>query len=251
MIMFNSDIDNTLIYSYKHDIGSEKKCVEVYQGREISFMPFSAYRNLPKICEKYLFVPTTTRSIEQYHRIDFGIPKPQYALVCNGGVLLKNGELDLDWYEESLDLKAPLHAELTKAVHYLKSDPYISFEIRTISDLFLFTKSNKVQETIDHLKNVVDLTRTDVFSQGTKVYVLPKALNKGNAVSRLKKRLGPEFIIAAGDSEFDVPMLKTADISYAPESLRKYFKPDSNVKFMSESLLFSEQLLECLLKSDQ
>ena len=38
MRIFFTDLDNTLIYSYKRDIGDAKRCVEVYQGREISFM---------------------------------------------------------------------------------------------------------------------------------------------------------------------------------------------------------------------
>ena len=38
MIVFYSDLDNTLIYSYRREIGGKKRCVEVYQGREISFM---------------------------------------------------------------------------------------------------------------------------------------------------------------------------------------------------------------------
>ena len=38
MKIFMSDLDNTLIYSYKHEIGEEKTCVEIYQDREISYM---------------------------------------------------------------------------------------------------------------------------------------------------------------------------------------------------------------------
>ena len=37
VIGFFTDLDNTLIYSYKHDIGTDKECVEIYNDREISF----------------------------------------------------------------------------------------------------------------------------------------------------------------------------------------------------------------------
>ena len=47
MILFFCDLDNTLIYSYKHEIGSKKRCVELYQGREISFMTEQTYREVP------------------------------------------------------------------------------------------------------------------------------------------------------------------------------------------------------------
>lgn len=33
MIVFHTDLDNTLIYSYRHDIGQDRICAEVYQGK--------------------------------------------------------------------------------------------------------------------------------------------------------------------------------------------------------------------------
>lgn len=40
---FISDLDNTLIYSYKKNIGGDTINVEVYEGREISFMTRGSY----------------------------------------------------------------------------------------------------------------------------------------------------------------------------------------------------------------
>ena len=97
MYLFNCDLDNTLIYSYKHDIGADKINVEQYQGREISFITSRTFELLKEVAEKTVFVPTTTRTVEQYGRIDLGIHTPQYALVCNGGILLKNGVEDSEW----------------------------------------------------------------------------------------------------------------------------------------------------------
>ena len=87
MVVFNVDMDNTLIYSYKHDIGYEKYCAEIYQEREISFMTHKTCKLLTELAGKVMIVPTTTRTREQYERIDLGIGKIPYALVCNGGVL--------------------------------------------------------------------------------------------------------------------------------------------------------------------
>lgn len=250
MIVFNSDIDNTLIYSYKHDIGIPKQCVEVYQGREISYMTEVSYEYLKKVRERYLFVPTTTRSIEQYRRIDFGIKEPEYALVCNGGILLENGNIDQGWYEDSLNLVADSRAELDLAIHILKKDPYISFEIRSLNELFVFTKSENVNTTTDCLKAVLDLEQVDVFSNGSKVYVVPRVLNKGDAILRLQERLKADKLIAAGDSEFDVPMLRVADEAYAPDELRYCFAAgeDSRVTFLPTGKEFTEQLLWKLLE---
>ena len=71
-MVFCSDLDNTLIYSYKHEIGSDKKCVEIYQGREVSYMTNRSCELLRQVRERMLFVPTTTRTVEQYGRVTFG-----------------------------------------------------------------------------------------------------------------------------------------------------------------------------------
>lgn len=219
MILFNSDLDNTLIYSYKHDIGSEKINVELYQNREVSFMTKQSYEMLKQVNEKLLFVPTTTRTEEQYNRIDLGIGVPAYALVCNGGVLLVKGQEDKTWYMESVSLVADSCQELEKAESYLETDIHRCMEVRNIRKLFIFTKSEKPEQTIDELGKRLDLSLVDVFENGTKVYVVPKKLNKGMAVQRLRERLGAELVIVAGDSEFDIPMLQEADVAIVPNGL--------------------------------
>lgn len=86
-----ADMDNTIIYSYKRNIGENKLNVELYNGREISFISEKTHDLLKKVSEKMTIIPTSTRTEEQYKRIDLDIGIVPYALVCNGGVLLVNG----------------------------------------------------------------------------------------------------------------------------------------------------------------
>ena len=72
MIYFCSDLDNTLIYSYRHDIGNEKVLVETKEGKELSYMTKVSYELLKQVSQKKELIPLTTRSLEQYSRIDFG-----------------------------------------------------------------------------------------------------------------------------------------------------------------------------------
>lgn len=247
MIIFNSDLDNTLIYSYKRPIGSDKRCVEIYQGREISFITHRTYELLKAVTEKILLVPTTTRTVEQYNRIDLGMGGFRYALVCNGGVLLADGREDEEWYQESLSLAAPARGEMETAAGILQADINRIFELRFIQDLFLFTKSSDPEGTVNALKGKLDLSAVDIFSNGMKVYVVPKELSKGRGVRRLKERLGGETVIAAGDSEFDVSMLEYADYAIAPEGLACRKRKDKAVTAADGSLLFSEKVLETVL----
>ena len=56
MIAFHTDLDNTLIYSYKHDIGPRKRNVELYQGREISYITEETYHLLQLVKNEMLIV---------------------------------------------------------------------------------------------------------------------------------------------------------------------------------------------------
>lgn len=86
MDLFASDLDNTLIYSYKRDIGTDTVCAEVYEGRQVSFMTKRSRELLEKVNQTMHFVPVTTRSVQQYERIRFGDTwSPRLALAANGG----------------------------------------------------------------------------------------------------------------------------------------------------------------------
>lgn len=218
MAVFFSDLDNTLIYSYKHDIGEDKVGVELYNDRVISFMTGKSYARLKEADRRLLFVPVTTRTPEQYARIDLGV-KPQYALVCNGGMLLKGGVRDEEWYRDSLELINASEAEMKKAYELMDCDEDRCFEVRSIYELFLFTKSEKPQETVERLKAGIDLQKLGIFSNGQKIYAVPKNMDKGTAIRRFGQRFGVDKCIAAGDSAFDVPMLREVDFAFAPRGL--------------------------------
>ena len=129
MIVFNVDLDNTLIYSYKYDIGKNKRQVELYKENYISYITDKIYNLLLTLRNNALIVPTTTRTIEQYSKIELGIGNFKYALVCNGGVLLIDGKEDLEWYEESKKIIKESSNELLKAIDILNKDERRRLEV--------------------------------------------------------------------------------------------------------------------------
>ena len=242
-----TDLDNTIIYSYKHDIGNEKMNVQFYQERAISFISNHTFELLKKVKEEFLVIPTSTRTIEQYERINLKIGTFKYALVCNGSVLLVDGKKDKDWYEESLRLAKPSNLEVKKALEYLENDKRRIFELRYIEDLFVFTKCYKSETVVNELREYLDKNLVNVFNNKEKVYVLPTSLSKGKAIERLRKYLKVEFIIAAGDSEFDISMVEAADVGLVPYGFKSEFNIKSDIYEMGKEGLFSEQLLsKCL-----
>ena len=52
-----ADMDNTIIYSYKRNIGENKLNVELYNGREISFISEKTHDLLKKVSEKMTIIP--------------------------------------------------------------------------------------------------------------------------------------------------------------------------------------------------
>lgn len=252
LIVVNTDLDNTLIYSYKHDIGTDKINVELYQGREVSFVTENTGRLLKKLCEKALLVPTSTRTIEQYNRIHLGIEPVKYALVCNGGVLLMDGKKDEDWYKESLDIVANSRTEIETAYRLLEKEENRKFELRNIEELFLFTKCEQPEKVAAKLRSRLDTTRVEVFTNGEKIYVVPEGLNKGRAIKRFKEYIGADYVIAAGDSRFDLSMADVADLFLAPNGfIKEYDILETNRKKILEApekKYFSDFILEECIK---
>lgn len=246
LTVFHADLDNTLIYSARHDIGEEKTDAELYEGREVSFLTNRSSSLLKKVCARLLLVPTTTRTEEQYRRIDLKTGPLPYALVCNGGVLLHEGREVRPWYETSLRRIEKSREELMRARLLMEEEEDRIFEVRNIRNLFLFTKSSDPQKTAGRLRGSLDGSRVQVFQNGYKVYVLPVGLDKGSAVRRFRDYIKADRVIAAGDSEFDIPMLEAADLAYAPQALAKRCGFGGQVTVIGEDAVFSDGLLERL-----
>ena len=234
-MIFFTDLDNTIIYSYKHDIGRDKINVELYQGREISFITQSTHEYLKKLKENVLVVPTSTRTVEQYERIDLKAGSFKYALVCNGGILLENGVRADNWYRQSLREIEESNGEIEKGLKLLEDNPLRTFEARYIEKLFVFTKCDSPELVVSQLENELDGSYVDVF-------------NNGRAIERFMEYMHESSAVAAGDSRFDIPMLKAADIGLAPAGFKEKFNIDFAVEEMEGKKVFSDELLERCMK---
>ena len=243
MTILACDLDNTLIYSRRKELCAPNACVEFYRGEPLTYMTDATAALLKEAAANALFVPVTTRTVEQYRRISIPV-LPAYALVCNGGVLLKDGKELTDWYEESLRLTEKSRREFGRAGSCMQEDCSRILEVRNIRNLFLFTKSREPDRMVKRLKDRLDPALMDVFSNGSKVYALPKGLDKGTAVRRFKGYIKADLVLAAGDSEFDLPMLQTADRSWAPEGLVKRHLSGTRVTGVPDGRVFSDVLLE-------
>lgn len=211
MTAFCSDLDNTLIYSHRRTIPGPKRPAEYLDGRLISYI---TERTLRFFCEQQRveLIPVTTRTEAQYRRIHvFQKEIPcRYALVCNGAVLLENGVSQADWLAETMRLGAAGFAEIER-LRALMADSEFSDHMHYAEPGILYFVPEETTPVERKLLDCANPETVMVCVNGRKVYCIPNTLTKGVAIRRLRSRLQPETLMAAGDSTMDVPMLNEAD----------------------------------------
>ena len=238
-----SDIDGTLIFSAAKKQPKDIVC-EYKDGVEISCITPRQAELFPKLNG---VIPVTTRSIEQYLRINFPSGfSPKYALVDNGGTLLIDGKPEREWTENSLGIVEKCADELARCRGAMESDAHRSFEIRLVDGMFLFTKSDSPERSLELLKAAAG-ERVECFAVGAKMYAIPAEINKGSAAKRLGERIFPRSTtICAGDSAMDISLLEIADTAVFPENLSGLVCAPNRVVFPRER--FCEQVTEFFAK---
>ncbi|AKG33360.1 HAD family hydrolase [Paenibacillus durus] len=239
-MIFASDLDRTLIYSrgaIGEDVGeADLVPVELYEGRQISFMTKSALHLLEEITKIALFVPVTTRTVRQYKRIFhlLDVFQPKYAITSNGGTVLIDGVPDVNWSRNvQLALKessSPEEAKLT--FDRFRSSEWIISE--RLADNFFYSivvDRDKFQvPLIDECRSYLKKLGWTISVQGRKVYLIPEGINKGNAVNYVKELAGARYVAASGDSLLDESLLRVSHYSLSP-SHGELFNTKSSDKF--------------------
>ncbi|MEK2475709.1 HAD family hydrolase [Streptomyces noursei] len=223
-----SDLDRTLIYSAAAlyltgpDAAAPRLlCVEIYEGRPLSYLTETAAALLTELARRTTFVPATTRTREQYRRIRLPGPPPEFAVCANGGHLLVRGESDPDWQRTVAARLAAQCAPLDEIRAHLvrTADPAWLRSERTAEDLFayLVVERSLLPETwVKDLAAWAEPRGWTVSLQGRKIYAVPRPLTKSAAVAEVARRTGAPGILAAGDSLLDTDLLLAADRGWRP-----------------------------------
>ncbi|MEW2545034.1 HAD family hydrolase [Streptomyces sp. NPDC047002] len=223
-----SDLDRTLVYSAAAlgltvpDAAAPRLlCVEVYEGRPLSYLTEIAAGLLDALARAAVFVPTTTRTREQYHRIRLPCPPPEFAICANGGHLLVDGVSDPAWQARVAGLLADACAPLAEARKRLTADadPAWLLKERVAEDLFVYAVVDRAllpQSWLDDLADWAAGRGWSVSLQGRKVYAVPRPLTKSAALAEVVRRTGAGLTLAAGDSLLDADLLTAADRAWRP-----------------------------------
>lgn len=228
MTLVASDLDRTLIYSTAAlhlpmpDAQAPRLlCVEVYDNKPLSYMTETAAALLDELARSTVFVPTTTRTREQYHRVHLPGPAARFAICANGGHILVDGESDPDWHEavtrRIADACAPL-AEVRAHLAATADDAWLLKE-RVAEDLFAYLvveRSALPDGWVDDLGEWARARGWTVSLQGRKIYAVPAPLTKSAAMREIARRTGASLTLAAGDSLLDADLLLAADHAWRP-----------------------------------
>lgn len=220
-VLYATDMDRTMVFSKRfleeYPTKSSYEVAEIHDGRIISYISSPVKKRLSKInnSDDTYVVPVTTRSISEFNRINIGL-NPKYAIVSNGGTILKNGEPLADW-EEYIKANSCL-GDLMNCMLDLDELESVDRETKVIDGKYLFNKtSNGPLFDVEIAELIEKYPSLQFTRQRMKIYVIPKSFSKAIALRWLQNRLGCEKLVASGDSELDLPMLAIADYAVIPE----------------------------------
>lgn len=222
-VLIASDLDQTLIYSERSgrfDSLSAATCVEIYDGREQSFMLTSAAEALTALSLCATIIPVTTRTVAQLGRVRLPTAAGRYAIAANGGTLLVDGEPDTSW---AAQVAAGLRdsAPVTAVQEYLGRvcDPAWALSVRTADGLFCYAVVDLERLPSGFLDEAREWALAHgwrVSKQGRKIYWVPQTLTKAAAAAEVARRTDAELLLAAGDSFLDQDLLEHADLAIMP-----------------------------------
>lgn len=230
-----SDLDQTLIYSprqiNKYDDQFENKVImEMYEGKPLSYMTFTALTKLVRISEELNFVPVTTRTLEQFKRVKLTPSVTvDYGITTNGAKIVDfEGNEDISWtnktmsliesnsahpdkvQEELLKLLAEASDEVKNWVKLIRpADGFFSY-IVTYPDVEQPAEFVKLLETKAAEWNYA------MSFQSSKIYFVPRDLTKQRAAQEVFERLEGTTSFAAGDSFLDVGLMQFATDAIRP-----------------------------------
>lgn len=213
-ILFACDLDQTLLHS-RHKYVPGDIPAEYYQGHPQTLISPEAFKRFQSLPPEVVFMPVTTRSELQYRRVFLiSSPTPQLAVFAHGARLLRYGKDDTAWSDLAQAMLAPATPEFEQGMRLLKQ--LGATRILWTDGVYIQCHTENPVWVAQELQRLMQPALTEILWGDKKLFLMARAVNKGTAVRRLKQLSGADLLYAAGDSQFDVPMLAAADVALVP-----------------------------------
>lgn len=271
MIIFASDLDNTLIhsrrgtmkyleeiegeYEFPSNLPREAISVESKNGQTSACMSAKSIEMLKEMNKQQIFIPTTTRTIDLYKRIHIFQEEiiPEYAIVSNGGVILHHGEVMQEW---EIEIAKRLETSTDKMVikdkfKQIADESWVA-ELKDADGFFWYTHIKKDEIPQAEFSQFIEwLTKQGwTYSlQERKLYFIPNEVTKEAAVEFLKRRLDIKEVVTAGDSTLDLGMILAFEYGFSlMDGTIKEAEINDKVKIHERTFFATEKLLELVMK---
>ncbi|WP_160721195.1 hypothetical protein [Bacillus sp. USDA818B3_A] len=226
-MIFASDLDRTLIYSeraikeFGKPEGITLRPVETKGNNWVAYMTEKSYYQLKELAGKSLFVPVTTRTTAQFNRfVIFSEDIPiKYAITSNGANILLHGHPMIEWsdhIQRRLETESVTQAELLAILN--REGTRLDGEMKQAEGWFFYYLLNYLPSESER-KSINQLSSEygwRISLQGRKLYFVPKAISKGNALDFICHLEGVEAVAGAGDSLLDWDFLKNCQARFVP-----------------------------------
>jgi len=224
-MIFASDLDRTLIYSsefVRNEPPESVDIIEYYNGGPISWVSRKMVDMLRTISERATFVPVTTRSIEQYRRVElWNRVSCKYAITTNGANILIDGKPDIEWNQKmhsSIRSQCEHPEKVAERLKTFENRPWM-IKVREVEQVFHYFVVDEKRFDASELQNLfADLKNWnwDVIFNGRKIYFIPNVLEKVTALKRIMELEDCRSIYSAGDTSLDICMAEISERFYLP-----------------------------------
>jgi hydroxymethylpyrimidine pyrophosphatase-like HAD family hydrolase len=233
-----ADLDDTLFQTYEKCRGADALEPAAYykDGSICSYTTQAQRAFFAFVQDGMTVIPTTARDHDGLRRVQ--LPFSSYAIINYGGVVLQpDGRADQAWLE---GMRTAMHAalpglqELARHIDEHAERTGYGGRARMIEDFatpfFLVVKDpDKQHERLapierDIVRPWIEDGRHDfvVHRNGNNLAILPRALDKANAVAHVTQMLRAEHgdivTFGMGDSRSDAPFMAACDYAIVPRA---------------------------------
>ena len=222
-MIFATDLDKTLIHSYRHLTNKKPVTVVECKGtKPLSYMTDDAIKllNTLKQEQNLKIIPVTARSNEQFQRISI-VTDSEYAIIASGGMLLHNNQPLPEW-DKYVNKIINDNSQFYTYLMDILNDYSTIMEVppRIVDNAVIFFKLNTPPDTqpvfIDRILNICKNIDWNATIQAQKIYLAPHNISKETALTFLTNYLNETDIITAGDGKLDINFIKLGTLKFIP-----------------------------------
>ena len=161
-------------------------------------------------------------------------------------MLLRDGEIDRDWYDQSWELVRAHQGALRDLLERISAREDVT-SARIVENMYVYAACSDAAAAERCAAAWAQDAPFQMEVSGRKVYWFPPGIDKGTALRRAAGRYRPERILCAGDSVIDVPMLRWADLAMIPDGTLLPALPAERTLVCQENVRFPDFVLRTVL----